>query len=84
MKQVKVVVMTSGHVFISELEEVGADIGQPDCKLVKPHLLDGELNLHKFMREVTDQEDFMVSSDKILTILDAKEDIVKKYEEAIK
>ena len=84
MKQVKVVVMTSGHVFISQLEEVGADIGQPDCKLVKPHLLDGELNFHKFMKEVTDQEDFMVSSDKILTILDAKEDIVKKYEEVIK
>ena len=84
MKQVKVVVMTAGHVFISQIEEVGADIGQPDCKLVKPYLLDGELNLHRFMREVTDQEDFMVSSDKILTILDAKEDIVKKYEEVIK
>ena len=55
MKQIKIVVMTSGHVFISELEEVGADIGQPDCKLVKPYILDGELKLHKFMVEVTDE-----------------------------
>ena len=83
--EVRVIALTNNHYIISYVDEVAtADIGEPDCKLVKPYLLDGDLNLHRFMREVTDQEDFMVSSDKILTILDAKEDIVNKYEEAIK
>ena len=35
-KIIKVILLTNSERLISEIEEVGADIGQPDCKLINP------------------------------------------------
>jgi hypothetical protein len=35
-KTIKVLVLTNTQILVSQIEEVGADIGEPDCKLVKP------------------------------------------------
>ena len=35
-KVIKVILLTNSERLISEIQEVGADIGQPDCKLVNP------------------------------------------------
>jgi hypothetical protein len=33
-KTIKVLVLTNNQILVSQIEEVGADIGEPDCKLV--------------------------------------------------
>ena len=73
----------AGQVLVSEIEEVLADIGQPDCKLVKPFLLDFEWKLAPFLGAYTDQDTFMISSDKILTLADPNEKLLKQYGELI-
>jgi hypothetical protein len=34
-KVIKVLVLVNNQILISQIEEVGADIGEPDCKLSK-------------------------------------------------
>jgi hypothetical protein len=71
---------------ISQIEEVGADIGEPDCKLIKPFIIDNnELKtLQPFLSGYTKQDTFMMSSDKILTLADPTPTLLEKYEDLIK
>jgi hypothetical protein len=77
-------------ILISQIEEVGADIGEPDCKLIKPFLLkEPQLQgttrtLEPFLMGVTKQDTFMMSSDKILTLADPTPTLLEKYEDLIK
>ena len=42
-KIIKVVALANHHNLISEIEEVGsADIGEPDCKLINPFIINTE------------------------------------------
>jgi hypothetical protein len=38
-KTIKILSLISNQILISEIEEVGADIGEPDCKLVNPFVV---------------------------------------------
>ena len=38
-KTIKAILLTTNQILISQIDEVGADIGQPDCKLTNPFLL---------------------------------------------
>jgi hypothetical protein len=71
---------------ISQIEEVGADIGEPDCKLIKPFIIDNnELKtLQPFLSGYTKQDTFMMSSDKIITLADPTPTLLEKYEDLIK
>ena len=42
-KQIKVIALMNHHLLIAEIDEVAAaDIGQPDCKLTKPFVINTE------------------------------------------
>ena len=82
-KTIKLILLTNSERLISEIVEVGADIGQPDCKLIKPHEIWEGHNLCPWMKDDTDQTEFMISSDKIITITDPKKDLLEKYLEKI-
>lgn len=82
-KTIKVLLLTNNERLISEIIEVSADIGMPDCKLVSPHEIWEGPNLCPWMMDHTDQTDFMISSDKIITIADPKKDLLDKYLEKI-
>jgi hypothetical protein len=74
-------------VLISQIEEVGADIGEPDCKLIKPFLVkEGSTQkvLEPFLSGYTKQDTFMISSDKILTLADPTPTLLEKYQDLIK
>ena len=69
---------------VSQIEEIGADIGQPDCKLTEPFIV-GEINtLSPRLVESTNQSVFMLSSDKILTLVDPKPTLLEKYQDLLK
>jgi hypothetical protein len=87
---IKILVLTNKQILISKIEEVGADVGEPDCKLIKPFLikepqLEGlSRTLEPFLMGVTKQDTFMMSSDKILTLADPTPTLLEKYEDLIK
>jgi hypothetical protein len=89
-KMIKILVLTNRQILISQIEEVGADVGEPDCRLVKPFLVkEPQLEvlsrtLEPFLMGVTKQDTFMMSSDKILTLADPTPTLLEKYEDLIK
>ena len=78
---------TTQQVLISQIEEVGAaDIGEPDCKLTNPfwvNPLEGNITLEPFLNNVTREDEFMISSDKILTLAEPTPTLLEKYQDLI-
>jgi hypothetical protein len=72
------------QILISQIEEIGADIGEPDCKLINPFIIKEQNILEPFLLGITKQDDFMMSSDKILTLADPTPTLLEKYEDLIK
>ena len=76
---------TTHQVLISQIDEVGAaDIGEPDCKLTNPfwvNPLEGNITLEPFLNNVTREDEFMISSDKILTLADPTPTLLEKYQD---
>ena len=79
----KLLILTNHQTLVSQIEEVGVDIGEPDCRLVEPFLLGENDTLSPWLANVTSQNTFMMSSDKILTLVEPNSKIVKKYEDVI-
>ena len=76
---IKIIQMTNCERLISQIEEVGAEIGEPDCKLINPmEICEGNM-LSPWMVEVTMQDTFMISSDKIITLADPTPTLLEKY-----
>jgi len=71
-------------ILISEIQEVLADIGQPDCRLINPYLILENGEMVPWMSEYTEETEVMLSSDKILTLLEPKLNILDKYNDLIK
>jgi hypothetical protein len=73
----------NNKVLISQIEEVGADIGQPDCKLTKPYEVilqeDGKLFLNRWLDGLSSEDTFMMSSDKILSLSNPTMQILDSY-----
>tara|TARA_R100001463_G_scaffold28068_1_gene64548 strand:+ start:526 stop:729 length:204 start_codon:yes stop_codon:yes gene_type:complete len=65
------------------VEEVQSELGGPDCKLTEPFLINDDGTLSPWLLEVTTQNTFMLSSDKILTLVEPNSKLVKKYEDVI-
>ena len=69
---------------VTQIEEVLADIGDPNCKMIEPYVVSEQDTLSPWLVDCTNQNEFMISSDKILTILDPKPTLLEKYEKLIK
>jgi hypothetical protein len=82
-KTTKIVALLNNLILISQIEEIGADIGEPDCKLIKPFLVRDDKTLEPFLCGYTKQDTFMISSDKIITLADPTPTLVEKYEDLI-
>ena len=83
-KTIKVLVLTTTQqLLISEIVEVAAiDIGQPDCKLVSPFVINtesGQTVLEPWLFNITRDDTFMMSSDKILTLCEPTPTLLEKY-----
>ena len=82
--QRKLLILTNNQILVSQIEEVGADIGEPDCKLIEPFVLNKDGTLSPWLVEHTNQNTFMISSDKIITLADPMPTLLEKYENLIK
>jgi hypothetical protein len=79
MDDVQVIVLVNGQTIISKIAAVISELGEPDCKLINPYqIVDGKLT--SWLSELTDATDaIMISSDKILTLVDPKETLLNDY-----
>ena len=86
--EIKVIALTTTQqVLISQIDEVPAAVpGEPDCKLINPfwvNPLEGNITLEPFLNNVTRDDEFMMSSDKILTLADPTPTLLEKYQDLI-
>ena len=83
-----VIALTNNHFIISQVDEVATeDIGQPDCRLTKPYIVNtesGKTILEPFMMDLTRESIFMMGSDKILTLAVPTPTLLEQYLNLIK
>ena len=79
-KTVKIVQLTTNQTLISEVAEIAAVVpGEPDCKLINPFVVKEDNVLEPWLLNVTKDDIFMMSSDKILTLVDPTPTLLEKY-----
>jgi len=84
-KTVKCLLLKVDNVIITEIQEIDAELGDPNCKLIKPYQIDENAHLSPWPdEELTEQKEMMIHSDSILTIVDPKPEIIEKYLELTK
>ena len=79
---IQVLLLTNQTILISEIDEVLADIGQPDCKLINPCTLVGG-KVERWMSGVTTDNVMFISSDKIVTLVDPSQHILEEYKKFV-
>jgi len=77
-RTIKCIFLDSTTIIVSEIVEVDAELGDPNCKLINPYLYDDDENLKQWP-DVTFQNEIMIRSDSILTIVDPKPTLLEKY-----
>ena len=82
--EIQVIVLVNGTTIISKIAAMVSELGEPDCKLINPYqFVDGKLT--SWLSELTDDTNaVMISSDKILTLVDPKETLLNDYLTLIK
>jgi len=81
---IKLIVLLNNQILISQIEEVPSELGEPDCKLVKPFAVTKDKTLEPFLMGYTKENTFMMSSDKILTLADPTPTLLEKYQDLTK
>ena len=79
---IQVLILMNQMILISEIDEVIAEIGQPDCKLINPCTLVGG-KVERWMSGVTTDNEMFISSDKIVTLVDPSKHILEEYKKFI-
>ncbi len=69
---------------LTQVEEVTSELGEPDCKLIEPFTIEDDGSLSPWLLDVTTQNTFMISSDKILTLVEPNSKLTQKYEDVLK
>ena len=76
---IKVILFKNNLVLIARLEEVGSEMGEPDCKITDPFELKGGEYLESWP-SFSMQSSMMVHSDSFLTILEPDKHYLDKYQ----
>tara|TARA_R100000773_G_C4197737_1_gene101263 strand:- start:87 stop:332 length:246 start_codon:yes stop_codon:yes gene_type:complete len=79
---IKCLVLLTGIVLIAKIEEIDAELGDPNCLISDVCVInsDGTIN---YWLNFTEDTELMIRSENILTITEPKKDIVKLYLETI-
>ena len=78
---IKCVLLDVDTVLISEVIEMDAEIGDPNCKLINPYLFNSIDDMKPWKTEITNQTEFMIRSEDILTIADPTGAVMDRYTE---
>tara|TARA_Y100000114_G_scaffold28178_1_gene23864 strand:+ start:173 stop:421 length:249 start_codon:yes stop_codon:yes gene_type:complete len=78
---IKCVLIDVDNVVVAEVVEMDAEIGDPNCKLIKPYLFNSIDDMKPWKSEITNQTEFMIRSEDILTIADPTNEVIERYTE---
>ena len=79
-KEIKCILVDVDNVLISEIEEIDAELGNPNCKLTNPVVFES-LDKMKPLVKASNDTEFMIRSEDILTIADPTAEVIAKYKE---
>ena len=77
---IKCVLVNMDNVLITEVVEVMAEEGEPDCKFINPYRFIDLDNMTPWI-EASNQKEYMLRSEDILTIADPTPEVIEKYTE---
>jgi len=77
-KVVKCLLLDVDNVIISEVIEIDAELGDPNCRLINP-LRFFSIEEMKPWPKATNQTEIMIRSDDILTMADPTPEVIEKY-----
>ena len=83
-ENLQILILTNNQKIITQVEEVQGELGGPDCKLIEPFVINDDGTLSPWLLDITTQNTFMMSSDKILTLVEPNSKLIQKYEDIIK
>ena len=78
-KNLQCLLLKNNQVLVAEVEEVMADIGAPDCRIINPYLLNQNSDELTKWLDFTNQTNIMIRSDDILTFVEPNGKIIDKY-----
>jgi len=79
--------LMNNQLLISEVEQISSELGEPDCRLVNPYLVDQtNMEMSSWLDNYTPPgvSYFDIHSDKILTLFKPRATLLEKYEELTK
>ena len=82
-KQVKGLLLKIDNVVVCEVEEIQAELGEPDCRIKNPYQYDKDTGLTPWP-DFAGQTEMMLRSDDILTMVEPKQEIIDEYLELTK
>ena len=78
---IKCVLLNAHCTLIAEIVEVDAEIGDPNCKLINPYIYNSIDDMKPWKSDITNQTEFMIRSEDILTIADPTGAVMDRYTE---
>ena len=78
---IKCVLVDVDTVLISEVVEMDEELGDPNCKLINTYLFNSIDDMKPWKSEITNQTEFMIRSEDILTIADPTGTVMDRYTE---
>jgi len=82
---IQIILLSNDEVLISQIDQIMPDqLGEPDCKLTSPYkiICQGENEsdqLTPWLNHLTDDSVIMISSDKILTLVEPHKKLIDLY-----
>jgi len=77
---IKCVLVDVDNVLITEVVEVMAELGEPDCKFINPYRFVDIDNMTPWI-QASNQNEFMLRSEDILTIAEPTQEVIDRYTE---
>ena len=77
---IKCVLVDIDNVLITEIVEVMSEEGEPDCRLINPYRFFEEGDMKPWLK-ASNQTEFMLRSEDILTIADPTPEVVQQYKD---
>lgn len=70
----------NNQILLTQILEETSELGEPDCMLIDPFLLNQSSGtLSPWLMDWTSKTQYMIHSDKILTITEPNSDLLEKY-----
>ena len=79
---IKCLVLLTGIVLIAKIEEIDAELGDPNCLISDVCEINSDWTISSWL-DFSEDTELMIRSENILTITEPKKDIVKLYLETI-